>query len=194
MFCSNAQKEKSHQLRTLEAKFKRLDTALQCNFSEQVALERSLVRKEINNILKRKSEFQIHRTRQRYYFQGARPSHLLAMRIRTCDHFSDIPAIQIADGSVSTDPKEINNTFKDFFSELYRSEVILDKDQCDDWLTELNLPKLSREDSAGLDKAITLEELRIAMQSMQRGKSPGIDGIPPEFYIVFWDRVLTFLI
>lgn len=152
------------------------------------------MRKEINNILKRKSEFQIHRTRQRYYFQGARPSHLLAMRIRTCDHFSDIPAIQIADGSISTDPKEINNTFKDFFSELYRSEVILDKDQCDDWLTELNLPKLSREDSAGLDNSITLEELRIAMQSMQRGKSPGIDGIPPEFYSVFWDQLSPYLL
>lgn len=53
------------------------------NYSSQIAVERDLVKKEINNILRQRSEFLIHRTRQRYYFHGSRPSHLLAMKIRS---------------------------------------------------------------------------------------------------------------
>ena len=119
-------------------------------------MERLLVKKEINNILKQKFEFLIHRTRQRYYFQGGRPSHLLAMRIRS-DYFADIPAIKSSDGNIRTDPAEMNTSFQTFYSNLYESEVTLDKTHCYRWLNQLNLPHLSVEESADLDKLITIE-------------------------------------
>lgn len=167
---------------------------MQTNFTDQIALKRSLVKKEINNILKRKSEFLIHRTRQRYYFQGARPSHLLAMRIRSSDHFSDIPAVKSSDGNIRTDLVEINKSFQTFYSNLYQSEVTLDKTHCDGWLNQLDLPKLSVEESADLDNLVTRDELRMAVQNMQRNKSPGFDGIPPEFDVTFWEQLGPFLL
>lgn len=66
--------------------------------------------------MKQQSKFQIHRTRQRYYFHGARPSHLLDMRIRSSDSFADIPAIKSANGKLSTDPVQINAIFHAFYS------------------------------------------------------------------------------
>ena len=103
LFCSNAHKNRLLPLQNLKAEFTRLDSLMQTNVTDQIALERSLVKEEINNILKWKSEFLIHRMRQRYYFQGTRPSHLFAMRIRSSDHFSDIPAIKSSDGNIRTD-------------------------------------------------------------------------------------------
>ena len=103
LFCSNAHKARLLQLQNLKAEFTRLDSLMQTNCTDQIALERSLVKEEINNILKWKSEFLIHRMRQRYYFQGTRPSHLFGMRIRSSDHFSDIPAIKSSDGNIRTD-------------------------------------------------------------------------------------------
>lgn len=194
LFSSSARKARSLQLCKLEAEFARLDSILQLNFTEQVALQRTIVKKEINNIMKQQSEFQIHRTRQRYYFHGARPSHLLAMRIRTSDNFADIPAIKSADGNICTDPKQINLLFQTFYTDLYKSEVSLDKNQCDSFLDRLHLPQLSRTDSNNLDRPVTPEELKAAVQSMQRGKSPGIDGIPPEFYVTFWEQLSPFLL
>lgn len=194
LFSSNARKTRSLQLQNLEAEFSRLDSILQTNFTEQVTLQRTLVKKEINNILKQQSEFQIHRTRQKYYFHGAKPSHLLAMKIRTSDHFADIPAIKSASGNISTDPKQINGIFQTFYSELYKSEVSLDKNQCDNFLSRLHLPQLSSTGSTDLDKQILLEEVWEAAKAMQRGKSPGIDGIPPEFYIIFWEQLGPFLL
>ena len=37
-----------------------------------------------------------------------------------------------------------------------------------------------------LDKAITKEELEKAVRKLNRNKTPGPDGIPAEFYQVFW--------
>ena len=34
----------------------------------------------------------------------------------------------------------------------------------------------------------------MAVQSMQREKSPGFDGIPPEFYVTFWQQLGPFLL
>lgn len=193
LYSSNKNKAKSLQLQNLEAEFNRLDSLLQASYSDQIALERSLVKKEITNIMKQKSEFLIHRTRQRYYFNGARPSHLLAMRIRANDQFADIPAIKATDGTIRTDPTEINQTFQNFYSSLYDSEISLDKIHCNNWLNHLNLPHLSVEESADLDRLISMEELKLAALSMQRGKSPGLDGIPPEFFATFWDQLGPFL-
>lgn len=194
LYCSSKHKAKSHHLKNLETELSRLDSLLQTNFTDQTDLKRSLVKKEINNILKQKSEFLIHRTRQRYYFQGARPSHLLAMRIRANDHFADIPMIKSEDGVIKTDPVEVNATFQSFYTNLYESDVTLDRAQCVSWLENLNLPRLTAEDSAVLDKPITLDDLKEAVQSMQKGKSPGLDGIPPEFYVTFWEQLGPYLL
>lgn len=77
MFCSNTQKARSLQFNNLEAKFKRLDSALPLKFTERVTWSENKLINLRNNILNQKSKFQSHRTRQRYYIHGARPSHLL---------------------------------------------------------------------------------------------------------------------
>jgi exonuclease III len=47
-----------------------------------------------------------------------------------------------------------------------------------------DLPSLSPEVSGQLEQAFTLSELQAAIEDSQNGKSPGIDGIPYEFYKV----------
>lgn len=83
LFASNQCKARSFRLQKLEADLARIDTALSANFSEYLYTRYELVKKEINLILKQQSEFQIHRTKQCNYFHGSRPSHLLAMKIRS---------------------------------------------------------------------------------------------------------------
>ena len=36
------------------------------------------------------------------------------------------------------------------------------------------------------DGSLTAKELQTALRTMQRGKSPGMDGLPYEFYLTFW--------
>lgn len=42
------------------------------------------------------------------------------------------------------------------------------------------------EDTAALDANSALDELLQALKQMKKDKSPGLDGIPPEFDLRFW--------
>ncbi|KAK3547100.1 hypothetical protein QTP86_011677 [Hemibagrus guttatus] len=48
-----------------------------------------------------------------------------------------------------------------------------------------NLPKITEESARELDRELTLEELEVALNSMQNGHSPGIDGLLVEFFKAF---------
>ncbi len=39
-----------------------------------------------------------------------------------------------------------------------------------------------------------MEELHISLKSLQKGKSPGLDGLPPELYLEIWDLVRTLML
>ncbi len=39
-----------------------------------------------------------------------------------------------------------------------------------------------------------MEELHVSLKSLQKGKSPGLDGLPPELYLEIWDLVGTLML
>ena len=80
-YSSYLKKTRLHTLQQLEAQLAELDHSLQCNYNENIAIQLETVKKEINSILRSQSEFYMHRVRQNYYFNGSRPSHLLAMKL-----------------------------------------------------------------------------------------------------------------
>ena len=82
---------------------------------------------------------------------------------------------------------EINETFKSFFTKLYSSDHHPSKDDLFDFFRNLNLPTLSVEDAAQLDEPISLTELHEALKNMKKQRSPGIDGLPAELYLAFWE-------
>ncbi len=40
-----------------------------------------------------------------------------------------------------------------------------------------------------MEAPLSLEELHVSLKSLQKGKSPGLDGLPPELYLEIWDLV-----
>lgn len=81
----------------------------------------------------------------------------------------------------------INNTFRSFYYNLYTSEVPYDSSKFDLFFKTLKLTKLLPPIS--LDKPFTLVELEMALRSLNKGKAPGFDGIPPELYLRFWSQL-----
>jgi len=50
-----------------------------------------------------------------------------------------------------------------------------------------DLLKLSDEQSKQLDSGLQLQELSEAVMKLSTGKTPGLDGLPAEFYKHFWN-------
>ena len=73
-----------------------------------------------------------------------------------------------------------------FYENLYTTQDI-DNTDIDSYISSLeNITCLSNEDKSFCDTFPTLEECEIAVKEMKTNKSPGIDGLPNEFYKTFW--------
>ncbi len=86
-------------------------------------------------------------------------------------------------------PVAINDIFKGFYTNLYKAETDFDEPICKQYLDKLELPRISQIDKESLEAPLSLEELHVSLKSLQKGKSPGLDGLPPELYLEIWDLV-----
>ena len=75
----------------------------------------------------------------------------------------------------------------DFYKTLYKSQNLKNMHQSD-FLTDIN-SRISESSKNYMDSIITKDELGAALKKMPNNKSPGEDGIPVEFYKVFWNVI-----
>ena len=54
------------------------------------------------------------------------------------------------------------------------------------------LPKLTKENREELEQNITIKELGNALKTLNSDKTPGISGLPAEFYIFFWTQIKNY--
>ena len=147
--------------------------------SPDLLLQRKRVHAELEALLRLDAEFLVHRTREKHYFEGSRPSRALSISLNASENFANIAAIRNLKDELIDDPKLISVIMAEHFSNLYRSEIPFNQKLTDEFLEHLLLPKLTALEAESLDAPITLEELRKSLGEMKKGASPGVDGIPP---------------
>lgn len=79
-----------------------------------------------------------------------------------------------------TDPLQINDTFGNYYSDLYTSKSSSSKSDFFDFLN--NIDMLSKTAQHQLHADFTLEEIKAAIRSLPNGKACGPDGFGIEFY------------
>lgn len=100
-----------------------------------------------------------------------------------------IHALKSEDGNILSDSAGIRGRAVRFYKELYTCDI--PQDQVTDKAFLCDLPKVSEEANTVLGGVLTLEELEKALQSMESGKAPGVDGLPVDFYKSFWPELGT---
>ena len=81
-FASHLKATRRTRVTQLEDEIRTLESDLKHQFSEQNHSALSVLKFELNNLLKAKAEFIIHGTRLTYYDQSERSSKLLAARLK----------------------------------------------------------------------------------------------------------------
>lgn len=191
---SSKRREQIRKQKDLEREIKRM---------EEVHVN-SLVQSDYNKILKLKNEYNaitqeeicnlLFKNKQKHFEISDKPLKLLSRQLKGEHSTAVIHKIRSKTGEICTDPEDINNVFKDFYTELYTSKSDLSFSQLNDFLNKLSLPQLKREQQHSLDNVISMEELTKALLSFPPNKSPGPDGFGAEFYQAFSEKLTPLLL
>ena len=63
------------------------------------------------------------------------------------------------------------------------------KEDINVYLSQINIPIFTEEQSQTCDGPITESELLNVLKTMQNNESPGNDGLTREFYETFWEEI-----
>lgn len=96
------------------------------------------------------------------------------------------------DGEIVSNTDSFLNIQEKFYEKLYKHEKN-DVEKENILLSHIDR-KLSDESKENLERGLSCEELRYAIEKMQNNKSPGPDGITAEFYKMFWPELSTILL
>lgn len=89
-------------------------------------------------------------------------------------------------GFTSNDPIKMCGMVKSYFNEIYTCQ--LQQPEPGSNLFD-NLLQLDNPIKAQLDQPYSLLELTSALESLNKGKATGSDGLTPEFYLAFWFEI-----
>ena len=134
------------------------------------------------------------RSRAKYIEEGERSTSYFLNLEKTRQMNNSIFKLKQEDQTI-TDIDEILHTTTNFYKSLYTSSNP-DKTLLHEYIQ--NIPcdkKLNNDDKLLCEGDITIEECEYAVfKNLQPNKSPGLDGIPNEFYQVFWPTIKNFVI
>ena len=90
----------------------------------------------------------------------------------------------LKNGETITDPEKILCEQHAFYTDLYTSNEHVEFTLQNDTTT-----KVPADLCTEMEKSITAKELEQVVKSMKKGRSPGPDGLPADFYQMFWPEL-----
>lgn len=177
----------------LERKIKQLEKNYYVTQSDETLQNIENVKNELNDEIEKKTNGAKIRCRVRWYEDGEKGSkYFLNLEKRNFNN-KVISRLQMANGNIIENPKEILKEQKLFYERLYKGKGDIVEDDDYEYFFSQKGPKLSPEASASCEGPILESEILSALKSTKNNKSPGSDGLPSEFYKIFWQDVKEYL-
>lgn len=164
---------------------------------ENVPIQMNSVRRELKQMEDIHANRLIFRSRSRWAHLGEKPSGYFLNLEKRQTRDRTLSSVVCSDSDVVTsNPKEILQECSKFYEDLYTQENpnLAPTQDILDAINQLDHPRLSDQAKAMLDAEPTMEELKKALTQLNSNKSPGTDGLPPEYYVKFWPFLAPHLV
>ncbi len=133
--------------------------------------------------------------KQKQFELGDKPETLLARQLRGEQAKLAIHKIKkVKTNQIIIDPKEINDCFREFYSDLYSTKCDASQLDFDAFFDSLNLVQLSEATKEELEGLFTEADILGAIKSFPSGKTPGPDGFGCEFYKPFGSKLAPYFL
>jgi len=185
-FSKNLSKQKKQAQMLLELKLKQLEESDTILSSNNEYLQTKL---ELENILNTKTEGIRIRAKCNEYEHNERSTKYFLNLEKRNGKLSAITVLTSPNDADILEHDKIMNEILDFYSNLFKDKCNPTSESCKQFLDNLPIKVLNDEQKSLCSENITIEELHESLSDMCDNKSPGNDGIPPEFYKKFWDII-----
>ncbi|KAI4903525.1 hypothetical protein NFI96_028300, partial [Prochilodus magdalenae] len=188
MFCQQYTANSSTRARltvqALESEIRSLELGLTATHDPVMLGKLQQKRKELSVYLNERVKGALVRSRFTTLAGMEAPSAAFFDLERSVAQHKQMVCLRLPDGQVSTDVTDMRKHAVDFYSALYTAEL------CDSDCAAQLLQGLPRLDSESRDEPDShLQDLAAAVGQLNTGRSPGIDGLPSDFYKHSWDCI-----
>ena len=156
--------------------------------SDEIAIQLLELRNKLERIYDYKLKGIIIRSRARWVEEGEKNSSYFLSLEKRNKAIGTINEIFTADNNLLSDPNDILREAKSFYEKLYDRDINISSEF---FYNSINFDhvKLSEDEKDSCEGDLTLQDCTKSLLSMSNNKSPGSDGIPVEFYQLFWDDI-----
>ena len=164
--------------------------------SDTLLSQRESLQTELNKILDYETKGLIIRSRTRWMEEGEKSSKYFCNLEKRNSERKAINRLKKNNDEVIAGQSDVIKEIHLYFNNLYSLNCVStgNSNDFESFLGNLDIPKLSDDHKQILDQPISKSELYNTLTSMKHNKTPGFDGLPCEFYIVFWQDIFEFLI
>ena len=189
-FSKKKAKEKRLVLSVLEKRLRYAELRLSEFPSDERLEEVEKIKNEIDKEYEKKAKGSIIRSKSSFYEEeGKNSKHFLNLEKRNKTK-TTVRSLKIGDDKTIDNPTLIQKELYSFYESLYQTKCQGDKsDDLNTFLESVKLPQLDEDDKELCEGRITYQELKEVLTTFGRNKSPGNDGLPIEFYIMFFKLI-----
>lgn len=186
-YVTNRIREQKKHTTALEKRLQFLAETHDLSDSSDIALEAQSIKRELAEILQAKATRAIFKAKVKWLCLGEKPSAYFLGLERRLSKDKHISTLKDEHGQILTDPSDILAYESRYFADIYREDPTLLSPVQDLPLNSEDVPHISQSHRNLINTPFTHKDFFDALKQLNKNRSPGSDGITPEFYIAFWD-------
>jgi hypothetical protein len=188
-YCVDYSKQKTtnnrKRIHLIETQLKSIELA---HHSEINIIHKRKLEKELDDHYKEKCKGAYIRSRANWIENGEKNTSYFLSLEKKQQFNNAINRIKDENNVIYTDNENIMKCIHKFYSSLYTSKNVSDL-EIEKYLNDINCEKITQSEMEMCDELPKLDECKEAIKLMKNNKSPGQDGLPVEFYKIFWNDI-----
>ena len=191
-YAARKKKSKNNVVTALEHRLNRLEQLSRFQHSENVEKSINEIKEELDTYIAEKTRGSMIRSRARWVEEGEHSTKYFFNLEKRNYNAKTMKCLRKRDNSIISDSKEILRELEFFYKGLYTSKFKIGQPSFQEF-ENLERPRVSDDDRLNLDGPLRENEIIQALKSSKNNKTPGTDGLPVEFYKMFWQDIRPYL-
>lgn len=157
--------------------------------SQSVVTEVQLLKRQLTEIRQEKGNRSIFKAKANWIQLGERPSSYFLGLEKSQSKGRPIISLMDENGRLLANKADILAYEKRYFSNIYTEDPLQLQPMEDLPIMIEDLPQVTEDHRRIINLPFSHQDFHIALKNLNKNKSPGSDGITPEFYLHFWDQL-----